>query len=119
MSSPTFDPDALAQLERLAGATLVRKVLETLDGELPERLVAAEAAASAMDGPALIRAVHGLLSVSSYAGEHALRGAALEVEKAARAKEWDGMPTRLAVLRSAAAAAAPRVAAALRARTPS
>jgi HPt (histidine-containing phosphotransfer) domain-containing protein len=117
MTTPAFDPDALAQLERLAGAALVRKVLETLHGELPARLDTADAAAAAGDGAALIRAVHGLLSVSSYAGEHALRLAALEVEKAARAGTWDGMPTRLAALRTAAADTAPRVAAALRART--
>ncbi len=116
MADSAYDPEALAKLQQLAGPDLVLRVLTTLHDELPTRLADAADAAAVRDAGRLIKAVHGLLSVSSYAGEQALRAAALEVERAARGEDWSAVPAHLEALSAAATVAAPRIAAALAAR---
>jgi len=113
MTEIAHDAAALDNLAALGGASLVLRVLQTL-AELLERLPNELREASAAPSPELLqRSAHSILSVSGYAGETDVRAAARAIEHAVRTGDVAAVPALLDRFDRAAAAATPRILAAL------
>jgi HPt (histidine-containing phosphotransfer) domain-containing protein len=113
MTPTDHDPQALEGLAALGGAAMVLRVLHSLGETLDAQPSALRDALAARDRDRFIRTAHGFLSVSGYAGESALREAALVLERLGRAEAWDEVPPALATFEAAIARTRPRVAAAI------
>jgi HPt (histidine-containing phosphotransfer) domain-containing protein len=77
-----FDPAALARVQRIGGAGLVRQLVETFLAHAPTRLEAVRAAAGSGDWDAVRRAAHALKGSAGNVGALGLMGAAGRLEAA-------------------------------------
>jgi HPt (histidine-containing phosphotransfer) domain-containing protein len=85
---PELDCQALARLDRLGGADLVRRMLALFDEYGAARVDDALAAAKAKDWAEVARAAHALRSSAGNVGASRLLGVATQLEAAAGARKY-------------------------------
>lgn len=86
MSDPVqFDRAALARVQRIGGAGLVRQLVETFLGHAPTRLASVRAAAAGADWAEVGRAAHALKGSAGNVGAMELMAAAGRLEAACAA----------------------------------
>ncbi len=82
-----FDPAALARVQRIGGAGLVRQLVETFLGHVPTRLESVRTATLGGDWAEVGRAAHALKGSAGNVGALALMAAAGRLEAACAAGE--------------------------------
>jgi len=90
-----LDYQALDQLRRIDGGSLVREMIESFLTDAPQRLEAAQQASKTRDGRALEVAVHSLKSVCGQLGAMRMQNVCEATELLARANNFSSIQSQL------------------------